>query len=294
MIHYLSGDIFTTSAETIVNTVNTDGVMGKGIALAAKNQYPEMYEKYRSLCENGLLDVGKLWIWRGSPDHNILCFPTKKHWRNKSQIEWIEQGLIKFTKIYQQKRVGSTAFTKLGCGNGGLRWQDVGPIMEKYLSPLDIDCYVYLNQGVDAQPIHKVKNRDAMMNSFSKREKDFSFEEILKIFQQNVLFPEIIKYEHNEWHYQWNDGLEFVNKTTEEKHSLSEYQLEQIWNSYMKNPFINKSDSVPEALFEEVLWLKGYSHRIKFLNRDETEISDGFQMDLGAWRIFQYNHGART
>lgn len=90
MIKYIQGDLFTSPAKVLVNTVNTDGVMGKGIALKFKKLYPDMFKKYQSFCDNKLLDIGKLWIYY-SPNKWILNFLTKKHWRNKSEYEYIEK-----------------------------------------------------------------------------------------------------------------------------------------------------------------------------------------------------------
>lgn len=143
MIKYLEGDIFTSPAQVIVNTVNTVGVMGKGIALSFKKAYPEMYKAYREACEDNTFHMGKLMLWR-EVDHWILLFPTKENWRNPSKLEYIEQGLKKFVETYFEMGITSIAFPRLGCGNGGLDWNDVKALMEKYLKPLPIDVYIYI------------------------------------------------------------------------------------------------------------------------------------------------------
>lgn len=143
MIHYIEGDIFNSSAQVIVNAVNTVGVMGKGIALSFKNRYPDMLKKYVEVCKKKQLTIGKLMLVY-EPDHWILLFPTKENWRDPSQLSYIEKGLIKFVNTYADKNIRSIAFPKIGCGNGGLSWKDVKPLMEKYLSPLPIDVYIYL------------------------------------------------------------------------------------------------------------------------------------------------------
>lgn len=135
-------DIFKTSAQTIVNPVNTVGVMGKGLALKFKNLYPKMFEEYRLACRKGELKPGKL-VLVNCQYYNILLFPTKEDWRNPSKLSYIEEGLKEFCNTYKQLGITSVAFPKLGCGNGGLSWAEVKPLMEKYLKDLPIDVYIY-------------------------------------------------------------------------------------------------------------------------------------------------------
>lgn len=146
MIEYVRGDLLKSSAQVLVNTVNTVGIMGAGIALQFKEQYPEMFQKYQTLCKKKLLDIGKLYLWKSTDTSSkeILLFPTKNHWLNLSELKWIEAGLQKFVENYERLNIKSIAFPKLGCGNGGLSWHDVKPVMEKYLEPLPIKIYVYI------------------------------------------------------------------------------------------------------------------------------------------------------
>lgn len=143
MIKYVSGDIFQSDTQVIVNPVNCVGAMGKGLALAFKEKYPKMFLTYRAFCEKGLLSPGKLMYWRTYPGPSVLCFPTKKDWRDPSRLDYIESGLQKFVQTYKDKDIKSIAFPLLGCGLGGLKKTEVLPLMEKYLSPLDIDIYIY-------------------------------------------------------------------------------------------------------------------------------------------------------
>jgi hypothetical protein len=116
--------------------------MGKGIAQAFKGREPRMFMAYKSLCDRGLLEPGKLWLWQGS-EQWILNFPTKKHWRNPSRLEWIEAGLDKFVAEYATRGITEISFPRLGCGNGNLDWADVRPLMSRYLERLDIPVYVH-------------------------------------------------------------------------------------------------------------------------------------------------------
>ena len=141
MIEYIEGDIFESPAQVIVNTVNTVGVMGKGLALSFKQRYPQMFEKYKLACEKHQLTIGKLMLFYEA-DHWLLMFPTKENWRNPSKLEYIEKGLMKFVQTYAEKNITSIAFPRLGCGNGELNWADVKPIMERSLKKLPIDVYI--------------------------------------------------------------------------------------------------------------------------------------------------------
>ena len=135
-IKEIYGNIFNTSLQTIVNTVNCDGVMGKGIALEFKLRYKKMYENYVSICEKKLLSPGKLLLWQKS-DPWILNFPTKYHWKNPSKIEYIESGLKKFISMYETKEITSIAFPILGVSSGGLVETDVLKLMNFHLKPLN-------------------------------------------------------------------------------------------------------------------------------------------------------------
>ena len=144
MITYVVTDLFQSPAKVLVNTVNTVGVMGAGIAKEFKRIYPEMFSEYKALCERGQLDVGQLWIYK-TPHRWILNFPTKKHWRQPSRPEYIEAGLQKFCEIYIEQEITSISFPLLGCGNGGLDWEQVvRPMMERYLENLPIELFVHL------------------------------------------------------------------------------------------------------------------------------------------------------
>ena len=143
MIQYVQGNILETTAKVIVNPVNTVGVMGKGLALHLKNKYPNMFKKYQYACDNHLLSIGVLMLCK-EDEHWILLFPTKIHWKNPSKIEYIEAGLQKFVSTYRAKQISSIAFPKIGCGNGGLDWEQVSTLIESYLREIPIDIYIYI------------------------------------------------------------------------------------------------------------------------------------------------------
>ena len=119
MITYVACDLFLSPARVLVNTVNTVGVMGKGIAKRFKQIYPDMFERYQQLCEGDAFDIGELWLYK-TPNKWVLNFPTKRHWRQQSRPEHIEQGLRKFGDTYHVLGITSVSFPLLGCGNGEL------------------------------------------------------------------------------------------------------------------------------------------------------------------------------
>ena len=144
MLTYVTINLFKSPAQTLVNTVNTVGVMGKGIAKTFKQLYPEMYQEYRQLCQDKKIAIGKLYIYR-TPNKIVVNFPTKKHWRNRSKVEYIEAGLEEFVNVHGEYGISSVSFPQLGCGNGELDWeQQVKPVMEHYLKNLPIPVYIHL------------------------------------------------------------------------------------------------------------------------------------------------------
>lgn len=154
MITYVKGDLFSSPARILVNTVNTEGVMGKGIALEFKKRYPEMFQEYKKICNDKTFGIGSLLLWKKS-EKWVLLFPTKTTWRRPSKMEYIEKGLQKFANNWDKLGAGSVAFPRLGCGNGGLDWEEVRPLMEKYLARLPIQIYVYVDTYQDPVSEHE-------------------------------------------------------------------------------------------------------------------------------------------
>lgn len=150
MITYVSGNLFESPAQVLVNTVNTVGVMGKGVAKEFKRIYPSMFREYQIQCEAKKFDIGNLFLYK-TPHKWILNFPTKRHWRNPSRPCYIDKGLRKLVSIYLDAGIFSLAMPLLGCGNGELDWPiEVRPLVEKHLKNLPIDVFVYIYH-----PIHK-------------------------------------------------------------------------------------------------------------------------------------------
>jgi len=148
MIEIKKGNIFTTECQTIVNTVNTVGVMGAGIAYEFKLRFPEMFQKYKQFCDNNQMSIGNLWIYKLKEYNNenfkfVLNFPTKEHWKYHTRVEYLEKGLQKFINTYKEKGIKSIAFPLLGASKGGLDEETSIKIMTKYLEKVDIPVEIW-------------------------------------------------------------------------------------------------------------------------------------------------------
>lgn len=162
MIEPTQGNLLAAKAEALVNTVNTEGVMGKGIALQFRQAYPEMYRAYEKACKSGEVRLGEMHVFdlgglAGGPRW-IINFPTKGHWRARSRLADVEKGLIDLTTKIRQLHIGSIALPPLGCGNGGLEWSEVRPVIEKAFSKLP-DVQVLLFSPAGAPQVSAMPNR---------------------------------------------------------------------------------------------------------------------------------------
>ena len=138
-IKYITGDIFKSRCQIIIITVNCLGIMGAGIAKQCKMLFPATYKKYREQCKRRAYVPGQPILT--SVDRPLLLFPTKNDWRNPSRIEWIEEGLKRIARNSHQFE--SIAIPPLGCGHGGLKWNEVKALIEKHLGGLDNYIEVY-------------------------------------------------------------------------------------------------------------------------------------------------------
>ena len=138
----LQGNIFTSTCQTQVNTINCVGVMGAGIALEFKLRYPDMFTKYLSLCEQKQIEIGKLWLYKNT-ENWVLNFPTKQHWKYPSKLDYLQRGLDKFVQTYQERGIESIAFPLLGAAKGGLPEDKVLILMERCLKNCTIPVEVY-------------------------------------------------------------------------------------------------------------------------------------------------------
>ncbi|MDJ0797792.1 MAG: macro domain-containing protein [Calothrix sp. MO_167.B12] len=147
MIEFKQGNLLEEKTEAIVNTVNCVGVMGKGIALQFKRAYPENFRQYAKACKAGVVEPGRMFIVATGSLFNpryIINFPTKRHWKGKSKIEDIQSGLIALIAEVKQLGITSIAIPPLGCGNGGLNWKEVKPLIESAFAQLpDVQVIIF-------------------------------------------------------------------------------------------------------------------------------------------------------
>lgn len=147
MIKFLQGNLFDAPAEALVNTVNTVGVMGKGIALMFKEAFPDNFRAYDEAVKRDEVRIGHMFVTENRAFDGpkwLINFPTKKHWRNPSKLEWIVDGLKDLRRVIEEKGIHSIALPPLGCGNGGLDWSDVRPEIAGALAPLlDVDVWIF-------------------------------------------------------------------------------------------------------------------------------------------------------
>lgn len=147
MLRLTRGNLLHAETEAVVNTVNTVGVMGKGVALAFKETYPANFDAYAAACKAGEVKIGRVFVTENTTLHGprwIINFPTKKHWRQPSKLEWIRDGLADLRRVVQERGIRSIALPPLGCGNGGLAWIDVRPLIEQALGDLpDVEVLLY-------------------------------------------------------------------------------------------------------------------------------------------------------
>ncbi len=166
----IDGDMFFSQMQTLTISVNTVGIMGKGLASRAKYQFPDMYVAYQDVCREKRLTMGRPYLYKReasldedladepetlpNPNSNkwFLLFPTKEHWKQGSDAKGIEEGLQWVVENYKSEGIQSIALPALGCGLGGLNWKDIGPMMCRYLSKLDIQVAIYLPQEQQITP----------------------------------------------------------------------------------------------------------------------------------------------
>jgi O-acetyl-ADP-ribose deacetylase (regulator of RNase III) len=169
MIILQSGNLLDADAEALVNTINTVGVMGKGIALQFKNKYPENYLLYKQACQRKEIQIGRMFCVpineaKTNPQW-IINFPTKKDFKHPSRLSYIEAGLQDLVRVIQEKQIKTIAIPPLGAGNGKLNWSDVKPLIFQYLQPLEhVDIYLYEPNPNVYQELNPSRQANALPN----------------------------------------------------------------------------------------------------------------------------------
>jgi O-acetyl-ADP-ribose deacetylase (regulator of RNase III) len=285
-ITYTKGDMFKADADAIVNTVNCVGVMGKGVALIFKNKWPKNFKAYKAECDAKRLRPGKMFIYENGDMLNnerprfLINFPTKDHWRGKSKMSFIEDGLDDFVLQVQKLDIRTVALPPLGCGNGGLPWKDVKTVIERKLADIqDIEFIVYAPKEESLLPEHEDFPADPMtferallIHTIGDFEKYFgghltriSLQKIV-YFMQELGFDYGMKFARNN-HGPYSERLKDIFKVMERKkfiHGFIEKPETGItvtkgaWAA--AEEFFNQAD--PSEAFEKVrklsLLIEGY------------------------------------
>jgi len=262
------GNIFESSAKTLVNTVNCVGIMGKGIALEFKNRYPKMFSEYVKLCKNGKVIPGVPYFYQDLSGISIINFPTKNHWRSPSQLSYIISGLDWFRNNYQTYNIESVAFPPLGCGNGGLSWETVGPIMYSKLNDLPIQIEIYAPYGAAPQQITEQFLRNSVANKTN-----IIGEQKKKINKNWLLILEIIK-RLNQDKYSLNVGRTIFQKVC---YLLTRTGVQTGFH-FSEGQYGPYSVEVKQAL--ESLSNANLMTERRLGNMVETIVSPSFQLDI--------------
>ena len=276
MIVYVSGNLFESPAQVLVNTVNTVGVMGKGIAKEFKKIYPKMFEQYRELCENQKFSIGQLWLYKTS-NKWILNFPTKKHWRFPSKTEYIEEGLKKFKTVYSKWNIHSIAFPPLGCGNGELNFEkQVRPLLEKYLNKLPVYAFIY--PGLNDALIPEHRDQQKTKKWLNSQPESLSFNEVwddikivisknnqYKTLSTNTPFVAHFDLDNRKW-------IKITTNSSKEFYVYRE-QLLDLWQQIRKFGFSN-SKIVPNGLSKSISYILPIFSRLEYLKI--VDISDSY------------------
>ena len=168
MVKVFIGDIFQSKAQTLVNTVNCVGVMGKGIALDFKNRFPEMYDDYFRRCEAQQVKLGQPYLYKPLIPPWILNFPTKDHWRSVARLQDIVRGLEYLELHYRDWGITSLAVPPLGCGQGQLEWRVVGPTLYRHLKRLAIPVELYAPFGTPHEELQRTYLEDVLVDGIAR------------------------------------------------------------------------------------------------------------------------------
>ncbi len=175
MITVRIGDIFESSAQTLVNTVNCVGVMGKGIALEFRKRFPEMHDDYVQRCKAGKVKLGQPYLYQSLTPPWILNFPTKDHWRSVSRLQDIVAGLCSLQAHFGEWGITSLAVPPLGCGQGQLEWRVVGPTLYRHLKQLGIPVDLFAPFGTPHEELRPAFLDDAGRQQPAPSRQDASY-----------------------------------------------------------------------------------------------------------------------
>ncbi len=291
MIEYLKGNILHEQSDAIVNTVNTVGVMGKGLALQFKKAFPHNYKIYKSACDNKSLNTGQVLsvsMESMNPPYYIMNFPTKAHWKGKSKIEFIEEGLDALKKEVNQLGLKSVSIPALGSGLGGLNWSDVRELVESKLSQMpEVEWRIF--------PPQDAPSAKSMPNKTTKPRMTIGRAAVLSLIDRYLnkgLAYELTLLEVQKLVYFLTASGENLNKVQFSKHHYGPYAdvLRHVLNK-MEGHFIsgyadgeNKPDISIELLSDAAIqadhYLKENQSTLDRFN-EVSELLEGFESPYG-------------
>lgn len=272
-IEYKNGDMFEAPTEAIVNTVNCVGVMGKGVALEFKRRWPDNFKAYKRLCDDKKLSPGHMFVFDNNDfldegKHRYLInFPTKQHWRSRSKIEYVKDGLVDFIDQIRELGIKSVAVPPLGCGNGGLDWTDVRPLIEQAASQLpDVHFIIFgpADQSARPEQAHAPNDlttgRASMMVAFAELEKFFGGHLTRLTAQKIAYFLQVLGIDFGlqfskQQYGPYSATLHEAFKAMEAKHYISGYTSEDrevvvtsgtyaAADEYLKSKDVGVSDAI--------------------------------------------------
>jgi len=245
MITFLTGNILESEAEALVNTVNCEGFMGKGLAYQFKKSFPKTNKSYVQMCNKNELFPGKMHYFREN-NKLIINFPTKDKWRKKSEIDYIDKGMNSLIKVIEENNLKSIAIPPLGSGNGGLEWKEVKDIIWKYVYPVskDIDIYIYepsLNYKVQTKKAPKLTlSHFILMNIKSRLERFSKFRLQKAAFFINLFLKEnYFKFEAH-LYGPYSHSIDIISKDIKEFQEFYKYSTEEALE-YAYSTLISKN-----------------------------------------------------
>lgn len=273
-IEYKIGDMFEEPTEAIVNTVNCVGVMGKGVALEFKRRWPDNFKAYKRLCDDVKLSPGRMFVFDSKDfldqgNHRYLInFPTKQHWRSRSKIEYVKDGLVDFIKQVREIGIKSVAVPPLGCGNGGLDWADVRPLIEEAVAQLpDVRFVVFGPAEQTPQPEQSyapsdlTTGRASMMVAFAELEKFFGGHLTRLTAQKITYFLQVL-------------GIDFGLQFSKQQYGPYSETLHEAFKAMEAKQYISGYTSDDR---EVVVTSGTYAAADEFLKPNEARVSDAIQ-----------------
>lgn len=271
------GNLLESQAEALVNTVNTVGVMGKGIALMFKEKFPLNYKLYKQACSQKAVQVGQVFVTRNPEFSNpkwIINFPTKEHWRGKTKLAWIESGMDDLVRVVRELEITSIAIPPLGCGNGGLDWDQVRPIILSKLQSIGaVDIEVF-------EPTRRYANVSKRSGVEELTPSRALIAELVRSYWVMGLACSILEVQKLAWFLSRSIGLtagaEDPLRLDFKAHKYGPYsdRLRHVLND-MDGSYLGCERRIPDARPSDVIW---------FQNDREQVLSEYIRVECKPWQ----------